>query len=137
MPRLFRLALPLAALALFAGCRGGSKAPKTYPVKGKVVRADGSAYPGGMIEFRSTTQPYNALGRIKPEDGTFTLNTLWEGKERLPGAVEGAFRVTVTPDLGQDQTKQKGEPPVPVQLAEEYVVKPDSSNDFTITLPGP
>ena len=128
-------ALTLASLVLaLAGC-GAQTAPppKTYEAKGKVVLANGQPYPGGTVEFRSKSLPYNALGRINP-DGTFILETMTDSG-KIKGAVEGPFQVTILPDLSQDQTQSQGGVPEPITLSQSYTVKPDNSNDFTITLP--
>ena len=128
---ILRLGLLLAAAAiLLAGC-GGPALPKTYPVSGKVVLKDGSPLPGGAIELRSTADPaLGALGKVEA-DGSFTLHTIVD-RQKLPGAAEGKYRVTVIPG-GGDQTQ--GRTFLPITLQEEVVVRPRDDNHFTLTLP--
>lgn len=95
------LTLALAGLA-GGGCQSaGPSLPKTYPVTGQVVLKGGRPLTGGMVEFRSTADPaLTTLGDIEP-DGRFTLRTLFNG-QALPGAVEGAHQVTVSPPRNRE-----------------------------------
>lgn len=131
----FRLTLLLLAVAVTAGCGSRpSTDPKTYPARGKVVSTNGQpAFVGGLVEFRSTTQPHNASGLIGA-DGSFTLGTVGD-RDRLPGAVEGTFQVTLLPKLGDQTAGPAGQQPY--TLPQPVTVKPDAGNDFTLTVPGP
>ena len=80
------LAIPLA-LAI-SGCNSGEQ---VYPVKGKVVFADGSPAMFGDIEFQSSSKPVNARGKIQ-RDGTFVLGT----NRRDDGAIEGEHKVVIS-----------------------------------------
>jgi hypothetical protein len=73
---------------------GGGVMPKTHPVKGKVVRKDGTPFARGEIEFQLQSDPkVRARGQIQ-KDGTFTLTTHVGGKSQA-GAVEGEHIVLI------------------------------------------
>ena len=87
------LLLVLATCVCLVGCGPGQ--PKTYPVSGKVVFADGAPLTtGGTIVFESIApegEPvFNARGVVEP-DGTFRLSTFGDGD----GAVAGEHRAIV------------------------------------------
>jgi hypothetical protein len=129
-----RLTAALAVLALAAGCHGNSKLPKTYPVSGKVVYADGTAVNGGLVQFvPERNAAGTTTGLIQP-DGSFTLRTVVDNED-VSGAVEGPHTVTILPPLEQDQRAPRGLPPQPIQLREPVTVKADGPNTFTLTLP--
>jgi hypothetical protein len=92
--------LAVAALAM-AGCGGG---PKTYPVRGKVVLADGDVarLADGHVEFEREGDPgVRADGLIGP-DGRFEMQTQLQGK-LLKGAAEGTYRARIVlPDADGD-----------------------------------
>ncbi len=127
-----RLCMLLAVIVLSAlagvGCRRpGQPAPKTYPVTGEVVSKGGRRLVGGMVEFRSKADPeLSATGMIEPAK-TFSLITLYKG-ERLVGAVEGQYEVTVIPPMGPNQTTS------PISLSTPYRVRPQGNNHFTIKI---
>jgi hypothetical protein len=130
-----RLAAPAMALLLAVGCAGGGKPmPKTYPVTGKVVQADGSPLAGGLIHFKPETNAEVTTTGVIQSDGSFTLRTTLD-TQQVPGAVEGPHTVTILPPLGQDQHAARGMAPQPIQLRETYTVKAEGANNFTITLP--
>ena len=52
------------------------------------------------------------------------------GDEKLEGATEGEYSVTITPGLGQDQTE--AEQFGVVEVTEQYSVKPGEKNHFII-----
>jgi len=82
-----------------AGC--GPRAPKTYPVTGKVVLKGGGKLKGLAVEFQSVTDPdVRALGDINPDTGAFKMVSvlLNRGKE---GVVEGEHRVRVFNPLNE------------------------------------
>lgn len=128
------LAVGLVQAAALTGCgESGDPPPKTYKVTGKVVYADGSPMKGGTIEFHSVENSgLTTMSQIK-DDGTFNLTTITE-KEKLSGAVEGTYTVTITTGFGQDQTQQEAF--APINVPKKYVVKPSDSNNFTIKIPG-
>lgn len=120
----------LAASCLCAGCSSGpgGDGPNTYPVAGKVVRADGSAFPGGSIEFRPLApNSVTTVGDID-DNGGFTLRSL-TSDNRLVGAPEGEYRVVITPySASQDQQIQ------PITLAKTVTIKADDKNELTLTV---
>jgi hypothetical protein len=126
------IVVELTSLVGLAGC-GEPKdpPPQTFAVTGKVVRANGKPFKGGVIEFHSTDNPsLTMIGQIK-DDGTFTLMTM-TGKDKLDGAVEGTFTATVTPSLNQDQTEQGNFNALKVR--DKFTVKPTGENNFTVKL---
>ncbi len=119
------------SLLLAAGCGSGSEGeppPKTYPAKGQVVsRKTGQPLTDGLVEFETTgDKPLSVQGSIQP-DGQFKLITL-HGKQRIDGAPEGSYRVSVVPP----QTEQQESP---ISLDGVFQVKPDGPNDFKIEIP--
>jgi hypothetical protein len=125
--------MALGALVLAAGCSGGAKVPKTYPVSGKVLQADGKPMTGGVVQF----VPKNNLdvttsGEIQA-DGSFTLSTVAENK-KVTGATEGPHTVTVLPPV-QSQKSEQGSAPPAILIPEAYTVKSDGENNFTINIP--
>ena len=97
-PRVLSMLL-LLAVAVVAGCKAEPPKevpPETVPVQGKVIDRNGQPLVRGMVEFRAVEgKPWTTMG-LTGNDGTFTLETLVNGK-RLEGAVVGEHRVTVTP----------------------------------------
>jgi hypothetical protein len=90
-------ALALAVVAGVAGC-GNSDAPpvvKVYPVKGKVLLANGKPLSGGHVYFVPAKDGLIVSSGAVGTDGTFTLTTGASGD----GAPPGEFRVRVEPDL--------------------------------------
>jgi hypothetical protein len=101
------LALVCLSGLLVSGCggSGGPPPPKTYPVSGLVSYKGGPALPGGVIQFQSESgSTLTTMGDIGP-DGTFELVTLFQN-ERLKGAVEGRYQVTVLPRMTGQQTRR-------------------------------
>jgi hypothetical protein len=120
---------PLLLVWLVAtGCggSGGIAAPKTYPVRGKVVYKGDQPLSGGVIQFQSKSDPsLTRMGDIE-SDGTFSLATLFQN-ERLEGTPEGQYHVTVIPRMSDNK-------PVPIyQLPGVHTVKAED-NYFTIEL---
>ena len=117
----------LSALACVGCRRPNTPELKTYPVTGEVVSKGGRRLVGGMVEFRSKADPeLSATGTIEPT-GTFSLNTLYKG-ERLVGAVEGRYEVTVIPPMGPDQATS------PINLSTRYQVRPEGNNHYTLRI---
>jgi hypothetical protein len=103
------VATALALLAV-AGCGGGG--PKTYPVRGRVVLADGDIkeLANGHVEFMlENDQTVRADGKIQP-DGSFTMQTQQQGK-LLHGAVEGKYLARIIPPEDEDGDGRKRRPP--------------------------
>lgn len=89
------------------GCR--SDRIPTYPVRGRVVFADGSRVRTGKIEFESSDYGTTSTGTIN-EDGSFVLGTY----ESDDGAPEGQHKVIVMQLVVRDgtvtHTKDHGAP---------------------------
>ena len=98
-----------------AGCRSKFKPtpPKVYPVKGKVLLANGAPVSGGIITFHpKTTIGAEAWGEIGP-DGSFQLTTL----AKNDGALPGSYTVSVNPFFKDGQPSVKPVSPVPPKFA--------------------
>jgi hypothetical protein len=123
------------------GCAAKEELPKTYAVTGKVVLKNGKPLKGGFITFTSVTNhEQRAYGDIK-EDGTFTLDTAaltsQARTERLAGAVEGEFKVTIRPAGSTDDGT--GGPPVgggrpAFTLKKTYKIEAKENNDITVVI---
>jgi len=113
------------AIVLLSGCSGPPKVEhaKTWPVKGKVVK-NGQPLTAGTIEFQPAGSGERASGEIG-QDGAFSLFT-FAGNEKLDGAVEGKYRVTVIPPIPADQQNVQI-----FNLPKTLEVKPQE-NEFTI-----
>jgi len=125
------LAGVVMVLALYGlvGC-SGTKFPKTYPAKGKVVGKGGKPWNGGetWITFQLKSDPeIVARGKVA-KDGSFTLATQIEGKQRA-GAAEGEHSVLLDPPAPPGEAL-----PIiitPYVVAKTYTVKP-GENEFTV-----
>ncbi|HTU21645.1 MAG TPA: hypothetical protein VMG10_26650 [Gemmataceae bacterium] len=129
----FRLGVLMLLLSAALGCGGGRAGKiKTYPVRGSVAYKGGSRLDGGSLHFQSLRDPtLTVAGEIKP-DGTFSLHTLVD-KEKLSGATEGEYRVTVVPPLPADHTIAVVQP---VVLGKTYQVEA-KENQLTIEVDPP
>jgi hypothetical protein len=123
------------------GCATREEMPKTYTVKGKVVLKNGKPLKGGFLTFTSVSNDeQRAYGDIK-EDGTFTLDTVAltskARSERLSGAVEGEFKVTIRPAGSVDDGA--GGPPIgggrpAFTLKKRYKIEAKENNDLTVVV---
>jgi hypothetical protein len=128
------------ALLLVSGC-AKEEMPKTYAVQGKVVLKNGKPLAGGFISFTSVANhEHRAYGDIL-EDGTFTLDTVALTRlgrsERLAGAMEAEFRVTIRPRGSVDDGK--GGPPVgggrpAFTLKKTYKIEAKENNAITVVV---
>ncbi len=103
------------------GCGEGMYTGPVYPVKGRVLLANGKPLTGGAIQFIPAPGGLLASGPIGP-DGTFTLVSL----DRRDGAAPGAYKVRIEPSL--EMTAPKGKKPRTLPFAEKIaprMVKPD------------
>lgn len=119
--------LLFVALLVALGC-GSSKAtlPKTIPVTGKVSFRNGQPVADGVIEFRSRTDPNLTTSGLIGKDGSFSLTTI-VGSEKVSGAVEGEYDVTINLPMGDDQNVKS------VRLAKPCkVVAPDTAFQIVI-----
>jgi hypothetical protein len=83
----------LCLAAFLAGCASPSDPPEVFPVRGKVVQADGSPVGAGTITFHAKDYPGNDALALIQKDGSFALGTF--AKE--DGAVPGRYVATVAP----------------------------------------
>jgi hypothetical protein len=128
-------------LVVAPGCATKEEMPKTYTVTGKVVLKNGKPLKGGFITFTSvTSDEQRAYGDIAA-DGTFTLNTVAltsrAHSEKLAGAVEGEFKVTIRPAGSVDDGT--GGPPVgggrpAFTLKKRYKIEAKEHNDITVVV---
>lgn len=131
---MFRRFLFLVAL-LLPGCKDKEPlVPTTYPVSGKVLYKDGTPMRKGMINFRSVTDASVSADGIVSNDGTFTLTTLTQAKQKSAGAIEGEHRVTII-FMVEDQVAAR--PPDPLTLKETYKILPQESNQIEIKIDRP
>ncbi len=130
--------LLLLGVICFVGC--GTPEPAVHRAGGTLKLADGKSPAGCIVEFSSQageTKGVNAQGEVGA-DGTFTLKTTLNGKEK-EGAVAGPHIVVVIPP----PASSSGGPPPPA-VAVKYMdyktsgltfdVKPGEANNFPITL---
>lgn len=104
-----------AALSLLglAGCGGpGPYSGSLYPVKGRVLLADGTPLTGGTVQFIPTRGGLPASGRIEA-DGTFSLKS----KSR-DGAAPGEYNVRIEP--GAERLARKGRATPKLPFASKY-----------------
>ena len=125
------VAIVLAAIAI--GCRTEvpkEEPPDTVPVTGKVVDRKGHPLVGGVVEFRAVDgKPWTTMA-ITAGDGTFTLETMVTG-EKVPGAVVGEHRVSVTPPFSDSPEQIAAEPYL---MPGPLTVKSDGENHFLIDM---
>jgi len=84
------------------GCGNSSSTlPPIYPVTGSVNYKGGGPVAGGAVQFTPVSDPsFSVSGEIN-DDGSFTLYTV-KGNERVQGAPEGEYKVTVQPPIPAD-----------------------------------
>jgi len=121
----------VASLVLSAGCNSnapGPNSPKTYPVTGTVVRADGSPFPGGAIQFHAKAKSdVTSIGDID-EKGHFSMRSITvDGK--LVGTPEGEYEIVITPaSLSQEQPVQS------IMLSRTVVIRAGEKNELALQL---
>jgi hypothetical protein len=96
-------ALCLVVLSGFGGCSASDAVGKLtlYPVKGKVLLADGKPLTTGQVAFVSPEKGLEFSGPIGP-DGTFSIR--YGEKE---GAPEGKYIVRIDPEVSKGLAKGK------------------------------
>ncbi len=115
--------LVLAISAGVYGCRQADTPPivKVYPVKGKVLLANGNPLSGGHIYFVPAKDGLISSSGVIGPDGTFSLTTGESGE----GAPEGQFKVRIEADASKPQVSKAGkrlepnQPPFPSKYADE------------------
>jgi hypothetical protein len=95
--RVWLLGLGTVFSGLSAGC-GDSDSPvamKTYPVKGKVLLADGKPLASGVVVF---SLPEKGMEFESPleSDGSFVLKSSYGD-----GAPEGSYKIRIQPDVSK------------------------------------
>jgi len=129
--RTVRSGLLLLTLALATlGCKARSALPPTYPVTGTVKFKGGKPVAGGAIQFSPVKDAGYAVSGDLDNDGTFRLLTI-TNTEKVTGAPEGEYRVTIHLPIGADQ---KGGGAIP--LPNSYRVEA-KDNNFTIEVDPP
>jgi hypothetical protein len=115
-----------------AGCGGSSNSmPLTYTVTGSVHYKDGRAVVGGAVQFMSLSDTsFSVSGEIN-EDGSFTLYTV-KGSEKIKGAPEGTYRVTVQPPIPSDHRPVRA-----ISLPDTYRIEPKENNTFAFEVNEP
>jgi hypothetical protein len=116
-------ALVATAALCISGCGGdaassGTTQANLNPVRGKVVREDGSAVSGGFIEFNSEATGAHATGQIG-KDGSFELSTMVDGQSQA-GAPPGTYTVMVVLE-DQSQLPLEGVTPYVVEAKETSI----------------
>jgi len=115
-----------------AGCgSSGGPLPPTYTATGKVISKTGQSVKGGAVQFTPAGDvSYTVFSEIQ-EDGSFTLYTI-RGSDRVAGAPEGEYMVTVGLPIPVDQKGKKS-----FVLPKTLRVEPRNDNTFTIEVPAP
>lgn len=123
--------LSLGAVVLLAGCGKDGGRPEEnftlYPVKGRVVQANGRPLSGGVIRFLPIMHPSFVANSEIAEDGTFTLMTELPGKGVQAVVPDVEYTVAIVPPQ-----PIPGRPLVP--LAGTYKIA-GTNNDLTIKVP--
>jgi hypothetical protein len=115
-------------LALAAGCGPRGSVPTTYKVTGSAMYAGGGPVTGGAVQFHHLTDTSFSVSGDVRDDGKFTLFTV-KGSDRVSGAPEGEYQVTIQPPIGADHR------PVPaISLPATYRVEP-KDNHFALEVP--
>jgi hypothetical protein len=118
-----RLWICALALGFCLGCGGnGPPLPTTYKVTGSVIFKSGKPATGGAIQFSPVADTTFTVSGDLQNDGTFSLTT-FRGNERVSGAPEGEYRVTILLPLPADQKAIPG-----IVLPNTYRVEAKDNN---------
>ena len=116
--------LYLVLLASVTGC-GGSDAPTTYPVTGRVT-LDGSPVANAIVTFRADAASHYSVGTTD-EQGNYTLSTFGTNDGALPGQniVTVSVAEEIDPSLSREEYAQqqaklrnKQKSPIPARYAD-------------------
>jgi hypothetical protein len=111
-----RVGLVVVASVAVAGCRGGDSLPslQVYPVKGKVLLADGTPLKSGWVYLvPKSGLPVTPSAQLA-SDGTFSIVTGGSGE----GAPAGEYKVRIeAPQFGGGPKSKKS--PVPFKYTDE------------------
>ena len=139
----FLLSLGLALSAILTGCGGQDGAPPsmtTYPVKGKVVLADGKPLSSGVVVFALPEKGMEFEAPLE-SDGSFAIKTSYG-----EGAPEGSYKIRIQADPSKPADPKSGgrrsaaKPPYPAKYGDETtsgltaVVKPSDNELEPFTL---
>jgi hypothetical protein len=106
-------------LGVAVGCGGSSNAfPPTHPVTGSVSYKGGQPVAGGAIQFTHISDSSFSVSGDIGDDGSFTLFTV-KGKDRVAGAPEGEYRVSVQPPIPADHRAVPA-----ITLSKTYRIEP-------------
>jgi hypothetical protein len=123
--RMLRVNVLVIAWIAIAGCRGGDSLPslQVYPVKGKVLLADGTPLTSGWVYFvPKSGLPITPSAQLAP-DGTFSILTGGSGE----GAPAGDYKVRIeAPQFGGGAKSKKS----PFQF--KYTDEDSSGLDVTV-----
>ena len=123
-------ALCLVVLSSFGGCSASDAVGNltVYPVKGKVLLADGEPLTTGRLTFMSPEKALEFSGPIGP-DGSFSI--MFNKKE---GAPEGKYTVRIDPEppkgLTKGRSKSKKQPALP--FSKKYM--DESTSGLTVVV---
>ncbi|MCI0682550.1 MAG: hypothetical protein L0Y71_10635 [Gemmataceae bacterium] len=115
-----------------SGCGTGdanANLPKTVPVTGKVVLKGGAPVTAGLVQFVPVNgSPYTIMGEIQ-SGGDFSLSTV-VGQTKVPGAIEGDYKVTVLPVMNKSRAHV-----IRWEQKAKVVAAGDNHVSITITVP--
>jgi len=118
-----RMLALIVGVLLLVGCRAGRPAlPKTYPVKGKVVDANGAPLKGGFVQFETDKPTDMTVVATIESDGAFSAKT-FRDKEEMPGAPEGEYRLVVNRQIADGNA-----PPPAFTMPKPYKVEAKDNN---------
>ena len=130
--KLASFAAGLFCLAALAGCGSPVDRMTFYPVKGKVVLADGKPLAAGNVVFVATESTLTAAAKLE-SDGTFVVKGTKEG---LP-AGEYLVRIEVDEsETGPSKAKATRRKGGPVPFPEKYLDEDASGLKATVKAPG-
>jgi len=102
-----------------------------YKVTGSVTYVGGRPVAGGAVQFAPLADTSFSVSGDINDDGTFTLQTV-KGNERVSGAPEGEYRVTILFPIPADQRTVP-----PIVLPKNYRIEAkDNEFPIEVSLPG-
>jgi hypothetical protein len=139
--RLFLVNVGIALSLPLTGCGDPGGAPAsmtTYPVKGKVVLADGKPLSSGVVVFALPEKGMEFQAPLEP-DGSFALKSSYG-----EGAPEGSYKIRIQADVSRPADakarRPAAKPPYPAKYGDETtsgltaVVKPSDNTLEPFTL---
>jgi hypothetical protein len=92
MNRVTKSLLVMAAALVIPACTPFPSVPTTYPVRGKIIYADGTPVRAGLVKFHPQGVGVEADVELE-KDGTFVLKIYGEQE----GTVPGKYRISINP----------------------------------------